>query len=146
MAQAIGPSSSWSLEYHATNIYWTSKGNTCLVRSVQGVHPGEVCKSTFHEKENRASVILEKIHTDVCGPFLVASIAKHRYYVIFVNEFSRKCWISFMQKKDQTFSMFCEFKALVEKESGKQVKALRSDNGGEYISNEFKDFCIREGI
>jgi hypothetical protein len=46
MAQAIGPSSSWSLEYHATNIYWTSKGNTCLVRSVQGVHPREVCK--FH--------------------------------------------------------------------------------------------------
>jgi transposase InsO family protein len=51
-----------------------------------------------------------------------------------------------MQKKDQTFSKFCEFKALVEKESGKKVKALRSDNGGEYISNEFKDFCSREGI
>jgi hypothetical protein len=51
-----------------------------------------------------------------------------------------------MQKKDQTFSKFCEFKALVEKESGKQVKALRRDNGGEYISNEFKDFCSREGI
>jgi transposase InsO family protein len=34
----------------------------------------------------------------------------------------------------------------VEKESGKQVKALRSDNGGEYISNEFKDFCSIEGI
>jgi hypothetical protein len=60
--------------------------------------------------------------------------------------FSRKCWIFFMQKKDQTFSKFCEFKALVEKESGKQVKALRSNNGGEYISNEFKDFCSRQGI
>ena len=82
----------------------------------------------------------------MCGPLSVASIAKHRYYVIFVDEFSRKCWIFFMQKKDQTFSKFCEFKALVEKESGKQVKALRSDNGGEYISNKFKDFCSREGI
>jgi hypothetical protein len=51
-----------------------------------------------------------------------------------------------MQKKDQTFSKFREFKSLVEKESGKQVKALRSDNGGEYISNEFKDFCSKEGI
>jgi hypothetical protein len=51
-----------------------------------------------------------------------------------------------MHKKDQTFSKFCEFKALVEKESGKQVKSLRSDNGGEYISNEFKDFCSREVI
>ena len=51
-----------------------------------------------------------------------------------------------MQKKSETFSNFCEFKALVEKESAKQVKALRSDNGGEYISGEFKDFCIREEI
>jgi hypothetical protein len=45
-----------------------------------------------------------------------------------------------MQKKDQTVSKFCEFKALVEKESRKQMKDMRSDNGGEYISNEFKDF------
>jgi myosin-crossreactive antigen len=51
-----------------------------------------------------------------------------------------------MQKKDQTFSKLYEFKALVEKDSGKQVKALRSDNGGEYISNEFKDFCSKEEI
>ena len=51
-----------------------------------------------------------------------------------------------MQKKSETYSKFCEFKALVGKESGKQVKALRSDNGGEYISGEFKDFCSKEGI
>ena len=51
-----------------------------------------------------------------------------------------------MQKKSETYSKFYEFKVLVEKESGKQVKALRSDNGGEYISSEFKDFCSKEGI
>ena len=51
-----------------------------------------------------------------------------------------------MQNKREKFSKFCEFKVLVEKESGKQVKALRSDNGGEYISGKFKDFCSKEGI
>ena len=51
-----------------------------------------------------------------------------------------------MLKKDQTFSKFLEFKALVEKDTGKHVKALRSENGGEYISNEFKNFYIKEGI
>ena len=101
-------------------------------------------KTTFHEK-NHASVILERVHIDVCGPFSVASIEKHRYYVIFFDEYSCRCWIFFMQKKDQTFSKFCEFKAFVEKELGKQVKPLRSDNGGEYISNEFKKFCNKEG-
>eukprot|EP00253_Pinus_taeda_P014171 PITA_14171 len=49
-------------------------------------------------------------------------------------------------KKEKTFSRFCEFKALVEKESRKKIKALRSDNGGEYVSQEFKDFCAVEGI
>lgn len=43
-----------------------------------------------------------------------------------------------MRKKDETFSRFLEFKALVEKETSKKVKALKSDNGGEYVSNEFK--------
>jgi len=44
--------------------------------------------------------------------------------------------------KDQTFTKFYEFKALVEKESGKKVKDLQSDNNGEFISNEFKKFYV----
>ena len=51
-----------------------------------------------------------------------------------------------MQKKGKTLSKFCEFKALVEKDLGKQLKDFRSDNGDEYISNEFKDFYSKEGI
>ena len=80
---------------------------------------GNFVKTTFHENESHASVISERIHTDVCGPFSVASTTKHRYYVIFVDEYSCRCWILFMQKKSETFSKFCEFKALVEKELGK---------------------------
>ena len=46
-----------------------------------------------------------------------------------------------MQNKDKMFSKFCEFKALFEKDIRKNVKALRSENGGEYISKKFKNFC-----
>jgi len=51
-----------------------------------------------------------------------------------------------MQKRDQNFTNFCEFKELVEKESSKKVKALWIDNGGEYVSNEFKNLCALEVI
>ena len=51
------------------------------------------------------------------------------------DDFSWKCWIFFMWKKDETFSKFIELNALVEKETYKKVKALRSDNGGDYVSN-----------
>eukprot|EP00253_Pinus_taeda_P005090 PITA_05090 len=57
-----------------------------------------------------------------------------------------RCWIHFMQKKDQTFFRFCEFKTLAEKEFGKKIRALQSDNGGEYVSQQFKDLCATKGI
>jgi transposase InsO family protein len=44
------------------------------------------------------------------------------------------------------FVWFQEFKALVENQSGKGIKVLRSDNGGEYSSRQFVDFCAQHGI
>ena len=67
------------------------KGTLAQSDQCKGCTMGKFVKTAFHEKENRASVILERIHTDVCGPFSVASTAKHRYHVIFVDEFSRRC-------------------------------------------------------
>eukprot|EP00253_Pinus_taeda_P028031 PITA_28031 len=100
------------------------KGTLAQSDQCKGCTLGKFVKATFHEKDSRATTILERIHTDVYGAFSVASTTKHRYYVIFVDDFS----------------------PLVEKESRKKVKALRSDNGGEHISGEFKDFCKAEGI
>jgi transposase InsO family protein len=51
-----------------------------------------------------------------------------------------------MKTKGQVFSQFQEFKALVENQTGKKIRVLRSDNGGEYTSKEFMDFCAGEGI
>ena len=48
------------------------RGTLAQLDQCKGFTRGKYVKSTFHEKENRASVIVERIHTDVCGPFLVA--------------------------------------------------------------------------
>eukprot|EP00253_Pinus_taeda_P017702 PITA_17702 len=68
------------------------------------------------------------------------------YYGIFVDDFSRKTWIYFLKKKDEVFKWFRSFKALVETQTGKKMKILRTDNGPEYESNEFKNYCRKVGI
>jgi hypothetical protein len=80
------------------------------------------------------------------GSMSVASVQGASYYVMFIDEFSRKTWIFFMKTKDEVFSRFQEFRAQVENQTGKKIKVLRSDNGGEYTSNDFKDFCKEAGI
>ena len=57
----------------------------------------------------------------------------------FTDDFSRKTWIYFL-KKDEAFKWFRTFKALVENQTEKKIKVLRTDNGTEYESNEFNDF------
>ncbi len=64
------------------------KGTLAQSDQCKGCTLGKFVKDTFHEKDSHAMTILERIHTDVCGPFSVASIAKHKYYVIFVDDFS----------------------------------------------------------
>ena len=60
--------------------------------------------------------------------------------------FSRKTWIYFMKKKDEVFNKFKEFKALIENHIEKNIKTFRSDNGGEFISNEFKELAKTQGL
>ena len=55
-------------------------------------------------------------------------------------------WIYIIKHKDEVFQKFLEWKAVVEKSTGRQLKALRSDNGGEYLSSEFKNYLSKEGI
>ena len=54
--------------------------------------------------------------------------------------------VYFLKSKDEVLGEFKEFKALVENLSKRKIKILRSDNGGEYTSNEFGSFCIDVGI
>ena len=68
------------------------------------------------------------------------------YYVLFIDDHSRKSWIYFLKAKSETFDRFKEFKALIENQIDRHIHILKSDNGGEYESNEFDYFCREVGI
>jgi hypothetical protein len=77
---------------------------------------------------------------------IVASSKGYLYYVLFIDDHSRKTWIYFLKTKDGFFAIFQEFKAHVENLTRRRIKVLRSDNGGEYTSKDFSDLCIEAGI
>ena len=84
---------------------------------------------------------MEIIHLDVCGPMSSNSLSGYAYYVSFIDDFSRKTWIYFMKNKDEVFSKFKEFKALIKKYTEKKINIFRLDNG-----REFKELCKDSGI
>jgi hypothetical protein len=103
-------------------------------------------KGSFPSSDNRSKEILDLIHSDVCGPTTVASLNGYLYYVLFIDDHSRKTWIYFLKNKDGVLAKFQEFKAQVENLTRRKIKVLRSDNGGEYTSKVFINFCIEAGI
>jgi hypothetical protein len=74
----------------------------------------------------------------VFGPVLVPSLGKYVYYVSFIDDFSRNTCIYFIRNKFEVFDKFKEFKALVENQTEKKIKVLRTDNGGELCGNELE--------
>ncbi|KAK4398435.1 Retrovirus-related Pol polyprotein from transposon TNT 1-94 [Sesamum angolense] len=93
----------------------------------------------------RAKAVLELIHTDVCGPMRTPSHEQNRYFILFIDDYSRMTWVYFMREKSEVFKVFKKFKNLVEKQSGRSIKVLRSDRGKEYNNSEFDKFCEEEG-
>ena len=105
-----------------------------------GCQYGKAHHLPYEESKFKAKEPLELIHSDVLGPITQASIGGMKYMVTFIDDFSRYVWVYFMKEKSETLSKFKEFKNAAEAEVGKRVRCLRTDNGGEYTSDEFSDF------
>ena len=86
------------------------------------------------------------MHTDVWGPTENVSFGGSKYFVTFIHDCLRKLWVYFMKEKSDVFEHFKNFKTVVETETSLKVKCLRSDGGGEYLSNEFSNFLRSHGI
>ncbi|KAE8688623.1 hypothetical protein F3Y22_tig00110962pilonHSYRG00058 [Hibiscus syriacus] len=99
----------------------------------------------FNTSNSRGKIVLELVHSDVWqAP--VTSLGGAKYFVSFIDDYSRRCWVHPIKKKSDVFSTFKNFKARVELDSGNKIKCFRTDNGREYTSEEFDDFYRKECI
>ncbi|GJT09653.1 putative RNA-directed DNA polymerase, partial [Tanacetum coccineum] len=107
---------------------------------------GKMTKKPFNNNIERATDLLGLIHTDVCGPLRHVSRKGASYFLTFTDDFSRYGYVYLLKHKHEVFETFKVFKSEVELQLGKKIKALRSDRGGEYLSQEFKEYLGKNGI
>lgn len=85
------------------------------------------------------------VYSDVCGSMKDKNFSGVSYFIIFIDDVSRKVWAYALKTKYQVFDVFKHFYVMVEKEIGKTLNCIRTDNGGEYIGL-FKEYCKSHGI
>ena len=81
---------------------------------------------------NRCTNVLELIHTNIYGPFPIASWNGQRYFITFIDDYSRYRYLYLIHEKSQALDVFKFLKAKVELQLGKKIKLVKYDLGGEY--------------
>ncbi|GJU35624.1 chrysanthemyl diphosphate synthase, partial [Tanacetum coccineum] len=107
---------------------------------------GKMTRKSFPHRPEREIDLLGLIHIDVCGQLRHVSRQGASYFITFTDDYSRYGYVYLLKHKHEVFETFKVFKNEVENQLGKTIKALRSDRGGEYISQEFKDYFKAYGI
>ena len=107
---------------------------------------GKLHRSKFPKAVHRTKGTLDYIHSDCWGPSRIESLGGHIFFMSIIDNYSRMTWVIMMKHKSEAFKNFRQWKTLVENQTEKKIKRLRTDNGLEFCSSEFDEFCKDEGI
>ena len=108
---------------------------------------GKQTRQPSHKPAARAKEPLELVHSDLCGPITPTTFGGTKYYVLFIDDYTRMTNIYPLKGKTtvEVVERFKEYKAEVETQTGKQIKRLRTDGGGEY-QGSVRAYLKRSGI
>ena len=107
---------------------------------------GKAKKLSYPKGVHTSTKPLDYAHSDLWGPAQEKSIGGGRYYMSIIDDYSRKLWIYILKEKSEALKRFKEWCCEVEAEKGTNLKCFRTDNGLEYLSREFDEFCKSKGI
>lgn len=94
----------------------------------------------------RACKPLDLVHADLCGQIRPKIAGGKNYFLLIVDDHTRYMWIELLTTKDEAFRCFKKVQALAEAERGCKLRAFRNDQGGEFNSIEFKQYCDENGV
>lgn len=100
----------------------------------------------FENDRTKTTEFLELIHTDLNGPHNTTGYGGEKYFVTFIDDYSKCARIYCIKSKAETASCFIDYVNLVENQFNKKVKKLHCDNGKEYMNKEIFNFIKYKGI
>ena len=119
-------------------------------------HAGKLCDSCLARKQSwlsfpktakyRAAKTIELVHGDLCGPITPATHGGRKYFILLVDDCSRFMWLQLLTSKTEAAEVVKKFKARAEAESGKKLRVLWTDRGGEFTLVEFAAYCTDQGV
>lgn len=84
---------------------------------------------------------LDYVQSDLWGALSVLfSLGKCQYFISFIDDCTRKTWVYFLKHKDESFGTFAKWCIMVENQTDKKLKVLRTDNGLEFCNARFDNF------
>ena len=97
----------------------------------------------FKNNRTKAREIMEIIHTVVCVPFKTTGFNEEKYFISFIDDYSKIARSYCVKSKGEVFDCFVQFLNEAENLTGKKLKILRCDNGKEYLNNRFYRYCFK---
>jgi hypothetical protein len=99
----------------------------------------------FQNSESMSTGIFDLIHSDVWGPSPINSLGGSRYFVVFVDDYSRYSWVFLMRSRDELLNIYRNFANMVKTQFSKTIKVFRSDNARELIQHAFEHILYSHG-
>ena len=113
----------------------------------EGCVEGKMSRKPFKSEGGiKTTRKLQLVHSDVCGPMQQQSFRGSRYFVTFIDDYTKVVKVYLMKHKSEVLEKFKEFEAAATNEAGCRIGTLRTDNGGEYMSSDFEKYLTKKGI
>ena len=103
-------------------------------------------KLIFPAKPYRSSKPFTLIHSDLWGPSQVTNLIGAKWFITFIDDHSRICWVYFLKEKPKVCQTFKSFYSMIKNQFQISIKILRIDKGSEYINVVLGEFLSTNGI